>query len=161
MKSSTDERPQNVAVIRPRRMDDFRPDADHELELARESPGLLEQDIDRHLGTGLSTNRREANFQLEPVLDRRHLESERAAWMKAFGPRPVAGCTQLQDQRVVAFLLAPDVLRLEILRRGARRQARCDKAQKNRRTASLHALSPFSLGSSDEIPGDTTRPVQS
>src|ERR1700730_12938995 len=70
-------------VIRTRRMDDFWSDADHELKLARPSPGFLEQDTDRHLCTRIRTNRRNANFQLEPVLDRRDLEGERPARMKA------------------------------------------------------------------------------
>src|SRR5712692_510622 len=68
-------------VIWPRGVDDFWPDADHELELRRESPRLLEQDIDRYLGTRIRTNCRKANFQLEPVLDRCDLESKRPARM--------------------------------------------------------------------------------
>src|SRR5580704_11948 len=77
--------PPERCAIRSGGMNDFWPSADHELELGRKSPGLLEQDIDRHLGTRIIANGREANFQLEPVFDRRELERERRTRMKALG----------------------------------------------------------------------------
>jgi hypothetical protein len=40
-------------------MDDFWPDADHELKPAGESPRFLEQDVDGHFGAGVGTDGRE------------------------------------------------------------------------------------------------------
>lgn len=111
-------------VTWPGRMHEFGARADHELELPRKTPWLLEEHVDRHFDTAISRDDRHPDFQFKPLLDRRYFKTKRASFVEhAFRPFPVHDGSEFQDKGMIPIVVGGRRRTLEGLRGRSGRKA--------------------------------------
>ncbi len=98
--------PERAGVV-PRRVGDLRSGADHDLERRRRLPWLLEEDVERHLDASVRRDRRHADLQFQPVLDRRDLEREGSPEMSGLPRLPIGRRADFVDDRVILRCRSP------------------------------------------------------
>ena len=109
------------ARVDARRVNELGTDAGHELRARGQAPGFLEQEVTGQFCPAVHLNRRHAELELEPILERRHFRRDGGTPMlRSLSKRVRGGDPDFQYHGVVVVsreiglpLLAPGAWRIE------------------------------------------------